>query len=134
MSATFPSALVLIVCKVISGGPDDINSGMTGSRNLDWDLSGGVYHCRRIEVQVMSAAEAQGQQPPPWTPDACMRAAMTIGPQWDMQHQNENYRFRFAACPTPIHTSPDPYSPIIGWVMPDCGHRETMVCETDSTI
>lgn len=135
MSATFPLVVVLIACKVISGGPEDMNAGMTGSRNLDWDMTNGMLHCRRIEAQVTSAAEMQGQEAPPWTPEKCPMAAISIATQWDAQHSNSNYRIRWAACPTPIHTDKDPSSPIVGWKLPECPYKDgTVDCEQDSVI
>src|SRR5690348_10826994 len=116
MSVSFPLEVVLIVCRVVSGGVDDQNAGMTGHRNLDWDLSQGVYHCKRLEIPVISVAETQGQPPTPLTPQNCPRAAISLATQWDIAHAKGNYQTRYATCATPIHTSPDPSSPIIGWV------------------
>ncbi len=131
----YPLVVTLFVCKTILGGPADINSGDTGWQNRDWDLDGGKYHCRRIQVEVTSVAEGQGQEAPPWTPDACMRTAMTLGPAWDAAHASSNYRFRWVACPTPIHASKDASSPVIGYKIPECPYKEgTVLCEQDSVI
>lgn len=127
-----PLAFVMIVCKTISAGPEDINSAYTGSKNLAWDMSEGVMHCRRAEVQVTPLDE---QNAPPWTPDTCWRTALTLGPRWDTDHPNSPYRFWRVACPVPIHTSQDPSSPIVGWKMPECPYKDgTVECETDSVI
>lgn len=135
MSATFPMVVVLIACKVISASPGDQNSGMTGWRDLDWDMSGGQLHCRRMEVQVQSSAEMQGQQSPPWSPAACPMAATGIATRWDNQNANTNWRIHWAACPTPIHADKDASSPIVGWALPPCPEKNgTVACEQDSAI
>jgi hypothetical protein len=60
---------------------------------------------------------------------------MMLGPQWDAQHQSSSYRFWRVACPVPIvRRNPDGSEDIIAWKLPDCGHRETVVCEVDTAI
>lgn len=135
MAAPMPLVFVMIVCKVVSAGPEDINSGMTGSRNLAWDMTDSVMHCRRLEVQVTSAAEEHNQEAPPWNLDTCWHTALTLGPQFDAEHPNSHYRFWRVACPVPIHTSKDPSSPIVGWKLPECPYKDgTVECEQDSAI
>lgn len=135
MAATFPMVIVLIACKVISGGVEDQNSGMTGSRNLEWDMSQGLLHCRRMEVNITSIAETAGQEPPPWTPDKCPMAAVAIANQWDTAHTNSNWRIRWAACPTPIYADKDTSKPPISWKLPECPYKDgTVECEMDSVI
>ena len=141
MSATFPLAFVMILCKTIAGGPDGDNSDQTHWQNRDWDMTGGVMHCRRVEVQVTPVAETQGQEAPPWTPDACWRTALTLGPKWDDQHPNSPYRFWRVACPVKIvNPGPDgipgtPDDEIVGWKLPECPYKDgTVDCEVDSAI
>jgi hypothetical protein len=60
---------------------------------------------------------------------------MMLGPQWDAQHKSSSYRFWRVACPVPIvRKNPDKTEDIIGWKLPDCGHRDTVVCEVDTAI
>jgi hypothetical protein len=39
------------------------------------------------------------------------------------------------ACPVPIvRKNEDGSEDIIAWKLPDCGHRDTVVCEVDTAI
>lgn len=130
-----PAAIVLIVCKtVLVGGPDQ-NSGYTGHESREWATEHAMMVCRRQEIQVMDPAVDQGADPQPFTKNTCQRSAMFLGPNWDVQHKNSNYRFWRVACPVAIVSRrPDGTEDIIGWKLPDCGHRDTVVCEVDTAI
>ena len=67
--------------------------------------------------------------------DVSSLRTMMLGPQWDASHQSSSYRFWRVACPVPIvRKNEDGSEDIIAWKLPDCGHRDTVVCEVDTTI
>jgi hypothetical protein len=55
-----------------------------------------------------------------------------LGVQWDQSHKSSKYRFWRVACPVPIVDTRT--GEVIAWKMPDCGHRDTVVCEVDTAI
>jgi hypothetical protein len=135
MIVPMPAAVVLIVCKTVMAGPVDQNAGYTGYENRQWATEGSMMVCRRQEVQLFDQAEAMGADPQPFNSQRCWRAALMLGTQWDASHKNSSWRFWRAACPVPIvRKNPDGSEDIIAWKMPDCGHRETVVCEVDTAI
>lgn len=145
--ADYPNVVVLVVCRVLFLGAPDDNAQFTGWRDTEWDLSQGVMHCRRQEVQVYDKAVDQGADEIPFNPTACMRAAMMLGPQYDVDHRDKPWRFFKAACPTPIYPDRDGNGepdrdangyplPPIAWKLPECPDISsgTMVCEGDTEI
>ena len=134
-----PSILVLIVCKITVLSPIDPH---TGWQNTEWDMTNGVMHCKREQIELMDAAESQGADPVPFTPIACMRAAMMLGPQFDVDatHAKRPWRFWRAACPVKVMddngTPDDPRDDKhIGWAIPPCPEkRGVLECESDTTI
>jgi hypothetical protein len=130
-----PAAVVLILCKVVIAGPPDQNAEMTHSENLQWATEHSMMVCRRQEVQLYDRAVDGGADPRPFTPQDCWRSGILMGSQWDAQHRNSKYRFWRIACPVPIvRKNPDGSEDIIAWKLPDCGHRETVICEVDTAI
>jgi hypothetical protein len=135
-----PSVLVLVVCRVIFIGGEDDNSKFTNWRNTEWDLTHGVMHCRREQVELYDKAVDQGGDPMPFNTPACMRAAMTLGPQFDVENRDKPWRFWRAACPTPImNDNGTPDNPrddrLIGWQIPPCPEkRGVLECESDTEI
>lgn len=135
MPVPMPAAIVLIVCKTVIAGPADQNSEYTKSENREWATEHAMMICRRQEVEMYDTAVDAGAQPKPFTQMDCQHSAMLLGSTWDAQHKNSNYRFWRVACPVPIvRKNPDGSEDIIAWKMPDCGHRETVVCEVDTAI
>jgi hypothetical protein len=135
MTVLAPTAVVLILCKVTVVGPPDQNAAMTGAQNLEWATEHSMMVCRREEIQIYDQAEDAGAQPvnPDLTnPNVCSRIGIPIGVQWDMQHRSSNYRFWRVGCPSKIVDLRT--GKILGYHMPDCGHRDTVICETDSAI
>lgn len=132
-----PPEVVLIVCKTKRGDPvnDDPNAKWTGVENREWLIEDSKLQCMRHEIQVFDQAEAQGADYQPFNHHRCMAAGIMIGVSWDMSHKSSKYRFWKVACPTPIKNyGPDgikgtPDDRIVGWKMPECGHRDTVVCE-----
>jgi hypothetical protein len=139
MAVPMPTVLALIVCRVVLGQPDD-NSAFTGWRPSEWDMSEGVMHCRRVEVELYDPSVDMGADPMPFTNMACMRAAMTQGPAFDAANANKPWRFWRAACPTPIMSdngTPDNSNDdvVVGWKIPECPRKDgTVECEVDSAI
>lgn len=132
-----PEVIVLIVCKVKVAGPADQNSPFTKSTNLEWDTTNAKMHCRRETVQMYDSDLDKGAAPQPFNQTRCQRAGLLLGSNWDASHQNTNYRYWMAACPVPIvddSKKPNDENYIIGWKIPDCGHRETVDCEVDTEI
>jgi len=133
-----PAVVILIVCKVAVAGPPDQNSQYTHAENLQWHTEFSKMVCRRQEVQVVDMSAELGADPQPFDQNKCQRSAMLLGPQWDAQHKGSKYRFWRVACPTPImddQGTPDTRDDVVvGYSLPDCGHREYVICERDSFI
>ena len=139
MAVPFPTVVVLIVCKTVLAGPADQNSDKTGWENRDWAYENSMMVCRRQEVQMFDQAEAMGADPQPFSAQICAASAVRIWSEWDVAHRSGPWRTWRVACPVPMKqdltgNGPSPDDPIVGWVLPDCGHRDTVICETDSVI
>lgn len=143
-----PSTLVLIVCQVILGQPDE-NSRFTGWRPSEWDTSNGVMHCRRHEIPLHDPAVDMGADPQPFNTFHCNYAAMRLGPSFDIERAakekdqpagSKGLRFWKAGCPVPImddNGTPNDVRDdrLIGWKIPDCSTKGgTVICEMDSVI
>lgn len=138
--------VVLIVCKTVLAPPssevDAANSAFTRHENRPWAYEGSMMVCRRHEVQMFDSAEAQGADPLPFNHTACIASAIRLGAQWDIDHAGTKnpYRTWRVACPTPIFdVGPDGIKgnrddKLIGYQLPDCGHRDTVICEGDTVI
>jgi hypothetical protein len=136
-----PQTIVLIVCKVEFIGLPNENARMTGWRDTEWDMTNGQMHCRRIQVDVYDKDVDQGATPQPFTPIACMRTAMKLGPQFDADAGDKPWRFWRSACPVPIKNyGPDgvmgtPDDETVGWQLPPCpSSNGTVVCDQDTVI
>lgn len=129
-----PPVVVLIVCKTVIAGPPDQNAGFTGHENREWAYEHSMMVCRRQEVQLYDTAVDQGADQQSFTMQQCQRSGIMLGVNWNMSHRNSAYRFWRVACPVPIRSGPRTSDPIIGWKLPDCGHRDTVICEVDTVI
>jgi len=114
-----PTTMALIVCKVLSHG-GDVNSDYTGYRDLSWDTSGGVMHCRRMIVQQPEGMMCKG------------KGQLMAAFEYDRLHTR--YQVWRSVCPIPrvdIKTGK-----IIAWELPSCteAHRGKVVCENDIAI
>ena len=129
-----PAVVVLIVCKTVAGDPADLdhNAKYTGHESRQWAIEGSMMQCRRKEVQLFDQSEAMGAAAQPFNQQRCQRASLMLGVQWDQSHKSSTYRFWRVACPTPIINTIT--GEIISWKMPECGHRDTVVCEVDTAI
>lgn len=98
--------------------------------------------CRRNEVQLYDPAEGMRLNPnddpaPPLNPNfamqsQCARAGMRLAMDWDQSHKNSVWRVWRVGCPAPIVDTRT--GALIGYKLPECGHRETVICEVDSAI
>jgi hypothetical protein len=132
MPVPMPSAVVLIVCKTVIAGEPDINAKWTGYENREWLIEDSMMQCRRQEVQLYDQSEAMGAADQPFTQQRCQRASLMLGVQWDQAHKSSSYRFWRVACPVPIVDTRT--GEVIAWKMPECGHRDTVICEIDTAI
>jgi hypothetical protein len=142
MGIQIPPVLVLIVCKTISGGPADQNEAYTHWQNLDWATEHSMMVCRRNEIQLYDPVEGMRLSPvddpaPPLNPNfadagQCARAGIRLATDWDEAHRNTPWRVWRVGCPAPIVDMRT--GALIGYKLPECGHRDTVICETDSVI
>ncbi len=142
MAVQIPPVLVLIVCKTIAGGAVDENAHYTGAKQLEWATEHSMMVCRRNEVTLYDPAEGMRLGPdddpvPPLNPNfavqsQCARAGMQLAMSWDQAHKNSTWRVWRIGCPVPIIDTRT--GALIGYKMPDCGHRDTVICESDSAI
>jgi hypothetical protein len=132
MPVPMPAAVVLIVCKTVLVGEPDQNAKWTGYENREWATEHSMMVCRRQEVQLFDQAEALGAQSQPFNEQRCQRSGIMLGTQWDMSHRSSSYRFWRVACPVAIMDTRT--GEVIGWKMPECGHRDTVRCEGDISI
>ena len=134
-----PPVVVLIVCKVILGAPD-ANSAFTNWRAAELDMTGGVMHCRREQVELYDPAPDSGGDSQPFSSFHCMQAAMRLGPQFDIDNRDKPWRFWRAACPVPVmNDNGTPDNPrddtLVGWAIPPCPEkRGVLECESDTAI
>jgi hypothetical protein len=134
-SVPMPASVVLIVCKTEIAGPPDQNAEWTHVENRRWATKNAMMVCRRQEVQMYDQAADQSADPQPFKDQRCMRSGMLLGSLRDAQHPSSAYRFWRVACPTPIvRQNADGSEDIIAWKMPECRHRDILVCEADTEI
>lgn len=140
MAAPMPAVVVLIVCRAILGEPDD-NSKFTHYVPTEWDLAGGVMHCRRLEVALYDPAVDQGADPQAFNTWHCMKAGARFGSQYDIDNWNKPWRFYRFGCPVPImddNGTPENVrdDKLVGWHTPECGDvtKDKAICEQDTEI
>lgn len=131
MGAPMPAVLVLIVCKTLPGITDE-NSSFTKWESRPWATEHSMMVCRRQEIQLYDQAVDQGAKERPMTPDQCIHSGPLVSIAWDQSHKGSPYRVWRYACPTPMMDAQT--HQIVGWAIPDCGHRDTVICEVDSAI
>lgn len=142
MTISVPPILVLIVCKTVLAGPLDENAKRTGYENLEWATEHSMMVCRRNEVQLYDPAEGARLNPkddpaPPLNPNLavasqCARASVQLALDWDNAHRGTKWRVWRVGCPAPIVDRRT--GAVIGYKLPECGRRDTVICETDSVI
>ena len=142
MGVQIPPVLVLIVCKTVIAGPADQNAAFTNYENREWATQHSMMVCRRHEIQLFDPAEGvqfgPAQAPTPaLNPNfalasQCARAGIRLATDWDQSHRNTPWRVWRIGCPSPIVDLRT--GTVIGYKLPECGHRDTVICETDSVI
>ena len=142
MGVQIPPVLVLIVCKTILAGAPDPNAAFTHWENLEWATEHSMMVCRRSEIQLYDPAEGMKLSPTddPVRPlnlnlalaSQCARVGIRLATDWDDSHRNTRWRVWRIGCPSPIVDLRT--GTVIGYKLPECGHRDTVICETDSVI
>jgi hypothetical protein len=142
MSVHIPPVLVVIACKAVMAASQDPNAAYTHVENFDWATKNSMMVCRRDEVQLYDPAEGRvsaggGDPAPPLNPNfadygQCARAGIMLSLEWDQAHRNTPWRVWRIGCPSPIVDLRT--GALVGYKLPECGHRDTVVCETDSEI
>lgn len=117
------------------------NDRLTGHEPREWATPNSMMLCRRHEVQMYDPAEGKvmpdGEVTQPvgvnvGQPGACARVGFWLQMDWDRKHKNSPWRVWRVGCPSPIIDRRT--GQVIGYKLPDCGHRDTVVCEIDSVI
>lgn len=137
MSVEIPPVLVLIVCKTLLVAPPDDNARFTGWEDREWATENSMMICRRHEIQMYdpandAAADAVQTAPNFSNRGQCARAGIRLSKDWDDSHRSGPWRVWRVACPTPIIDTRT--GQVIGYKLPECGHRDTVVCEQDTVI
>lgn len=132
------------MCKTLAGAPlDDVgtnNAKFTGNENLEWATEHSMMVCRRHEIQLYDPVETQidpKDKPVELTPNfmdygQCARAGIRLATDWDREHRSQPWRVWKVGCPAPIVDLRT--GQVIGYKLPECGHRDTVICEVDSVI
>lgn len=138
---SIPPILVVIACKVMIAEPSDQNAQWTHVENNTWAIENSMMVCRREEVQLYDPVEGMKLHPSdnpasPLNPNLamagqCARAGVMLAKEWDDAHHATPYRVWRIGCPAPIVDGRT--GAIIGYKLPECGHRETVICVVDST-
>jgi hypothetical protein len=142
MAVHIPPILVVIACKAVMAASQDPNAAFTHVQDFDWATQNSMMVCRRAEVQLYDPAEGMtlnaGDDPAaPLNPNfadrsQCARAGIMLSQEWDRAHANTPWRVWRIGCPAPIVDLRT--GALVGYKLPECGHRDTVVCETDSEI
>lgn len=145
MSVSMPAITILILCKTIVSGPEDQNSKYTGYENREWAYEYSKMVCKTevIDLQDKALIEATPESPVtprPFTLNDCQRAGILEGSKWNDTHASSPYRWWRTTCPTPkknygadgIKGTLDDET--VDWIIPDCGHRDTVTCENPNEI
>lgn len=139
MSIVTAPTIVLILCLSQPATEPDPNSGYTGHESRDWVYAGGKMQCRREVIQVedsatLAATPGSPADPQPFNTQRCMASAIKLATDWDVAHKDSTkYRVWRVACPAPAIDTQT--GKMVGWSIPDdCGHRDTVICENETTI
>jgi hypothetical protein len=142
MSIHIPPILVVIACKVSIAANPDPNAAYTHVENIQWVTEHSMMVCQRHEVQLYDPVEGMQLSPaddpaPALNPNfadptQCARAGITLERDWDEQHKNTPWRVWRIGCPSPIVDLRT--GALIGYKLPECGHKDTVICEVDSEI
>lgn len=128
-----------------------MNSAFTSHRDSIWDTTGGMMHCKRMEVQLYDRVEGMPSNPSdpnsepapaiPFNQMACNRAIVTNGSGFDVDRLNKEkglptgakgWRFYRGGCPVP--TVDTKTGRVLSWSLPPCGKWGTIICDQDTAI
>ncbi len=141
---TPPTSLVLIVCRghvePWSTPDEQANAEYTHAENWQWDYPDSKMLCKRSEIPMIDQDEGKPLNGGtvfslhPNFADAaqCAAAGIQLENQWDRQNKGSAWRVWRVGCPTPVIDAESGL--VLSYVLPDCGHFDTIVCEIDSTI
>ena len=139
MAIHIPPILVVVACKVVMAANPDPNAAL---ENTQWATENSMMVCQWHEVDLYDPGEGmqinQADNPAPaLNPNfadhgQCARAGITLAVDWDQAHDNTPWRVWRIGCPAPIVDLRT--GTMIGYKLPECGHRDTVVCQTDSEI
>ena len=142
MAVHIPPILVVIACKVVMSASQDSNAAFTHVENTEWATENSMMVCQRNEVELYDPVEgmqlnAADDPVPALNPNftdhgQCARAGIRLATEWDQAHRGTPWRVWRIGCPSPIVDLGT--GALIGYKLPECGHRDTVVCETDSEI
>jgi len=141
LGIVIPPILVVIACKIAIAGPPDINAEFTHVENTKWAIENSMMQCKREEITLYDPDEGAPQpgggqvfalHPNFSDASQCARAGIRLSMDWDESHRNTPWRVWRIGCPVPIVNMQT--GEMIGYKMPDCGHRDTVVCLVDSVI
>ncbi len=142
MGIHIPPILVVIACKVSIAANPDPNAAFTHVENIQWVTENSMMVCQRHEIPLIDPVEGLQLSPaaepmPALNPDfsdwsQCQRAAMDLEMKWDNEHRNTPWRVWRIGCPSRIIDTRT--GETIGYKLPECGHKDTVICEVDSEI
>ena len=133
MGVAYPAEIALFFCRVVLGPMDD-NSTFTNHRDSEWDMSGGMLHCKREVVQLYDPSVDQGATPQPFDENKCRRTGMMLGPSFDATNRDKPWRFYGAGCP--VATINEQTGEVLAYSLPPCPEsmRGVMACANDEAI
>jgi hypothetical protein len=133
---------VLFVCKTVLTGIPDQNAAFTHWENRDWAIENSKMVCQRHEIQLFDPVEGMKMKPgdDPAFPlrlnlaerGQCARVGIRLATDWDESHKETRWRVWRVGCPSLIVDTRT--GEVIGYKLPECGHRDTVVCDVDSAI
>lgn len=134
---TMPAAVVVIACKVAflpyASPIDEANAAYTHYKPYEWAIKHSQMQCRRHEIQLYNPADPNAV----FDSHKCMKASWQVRMQWDMMHENTNWRVWKTACPIPTINSAT--GQILAWTLPSCPRenrqeRVAVHCDVDTAI
>jgi hypothetical protein len=142
MAIHIPPILVVIACKAVMAANPDPNAAFTHAENTEWATENSMMVCQRHEVELYDPVEGMQLKPSDDPVPAlnlnfsdrgqCARAGIMLATEWDQAHHGTPWRVWRIGCPSPIVDLRS--GALIGYKLPECGHQDTVVCETDSEI
>jgi hypothetical protein len=116
-----PAVAVLILCKS-EPAPEDANQNDADTKRTPrkWVYENSMMVCRKEETPL-------NWIPGALNPTTCQRSAIMEMVNYEQAHPTDEYQPWRVACPSPVVDTGT--GRIIDWVMPGCGHKDTVKCE-----